>query len=296
MTNSAKPSYFDHNGFLMPLGFPSHNFSDALTYQPDKNDLFVATYPKCGTTLTQHIIYTMLNDGVPIQPHEKLDKMFPHLEEVGSDYIAKSAVVKGKQRLIKTHLPYDMTPISDDAKYIYVARNPKDCVVSFFHHTRGFPEHYNFGDGDFNVYHDLFLEGRVDFGDYFKTLRSWLDRKDDSNVLFITYESIRADKRKVLMTIANFIGGGMEEKLIANDEALITKVLFHSSLEEMKKNPLRWCSERTVEHTPFIRSGKVGGYNELLTKEQRMRLDDMMRSQFSQEELDFLGLEYYSSK
>ena len=53
------------------------------------------------------LIYTMLNDGVPIQPHEKLDKIIPHLEEVGSDYIANSAAVKGSNhhRLIKTHLP-----------------------------------------------------------------------------------------------------------------------------------------------------------------------------------------------
>lgn len=187
-----------------------------------------------------------------------------------------------------------MTPMSPDAKYICVARNPKDCVVSFFHHTRGFPTHYNFGNGDFDVYHDLFLEGKVDFGDYFKTLRSWLDRKNDANVLFITYESIHADKGKVLMEIAKFIGGGMEEKLIENDGALIGKVLLHSSLEEMKKDALRWCSERKVEHTPFIRSGKVGGYTEILTKEQGEKLDDVMRCRFSQEELNFLGLQYYS--
>jgi hypothetical protein len=288
-----KPTYFDHNGFLMPLGFPAHNFSDALTYKPDENDLIIATYPKCGTTLTQHMVYIMLNNGVPIQPHEKLDQMFPHLEEVGSLYIANSATVKGGKRLIKTHLPYNMTPLSPCAKYIYVARNPKDCVVSFYHHTRGFPQHYGFGDGDFEVYFELFLKGEVDFGDYFKTLRSWLDRKDDANVLFITYEDIRIDKKEVLTTIAEFIGGGMKEKLIDDNEALMEKILFHSSLEEMKKEPLRWCSERKVEYTPFIRSGQVGGYSELLTKEQGEKLDDMMKSYFSQKELNFLGKQYF---
>jgi len=284
---TKKPTYVDHNGFLMPFGFPAHNFSDALAYKPDENDLFVATYPKCGTTLTQHMIYIMLNNGVPIQSHEKLDQMFPHLEEVGSLYIKNSAAVKGGKRLIKTHLPYDMTPLSPCAKYIYVARNPKDCVVSFYHHTRGFPQHYGFGDGDFEVYYELFLKGQVDFGDYFKTLRSWLDRKDDANVLFITYEDIRSDKKKVLMAIAEFIGG-------ENNEALMEKILFHSSLEEMKKQPLRWCSERKVEHTPFIRSGQVGGYSELLTKEHGEKLDNLMKNFFSQKELDFLGKQYYS--
>ena len=46
----------------------------------------------------------MLNDGIPVQPGEKLDVLIPHLEEVGNP---SSASVKSGKRLIKTHLPYD---------------------------------------------------------------------------------------------------------------------------------------------------------------------------------------------
>ena len=63
------------------------------------------------------------------------------------------------------------------AKYIFISRNPKDCVVSFFHHTRGFPQHYDFEDGDFDVYFDLFCEGKVDFGFYYDMLKSWFNHK-----------------------------------------------------------------------------------------------------------------------
>lgn len=137
------PSYSKHDkheGFLMPYGFPVENFSTALEYAAQKNDLFIATYPKCGTTLCQHMIYLLLNGGDPIKPDEKLDRMFPHIEEVGKDYIEKSAVIRNDRRLIKTHLPYSMTPMSKEAKYIFIARNPKvrkklhlylDRLVSF---------------------------------------------------------------------------------------------------------------------------------------------------------------------
>jgi hypothetical protein len=317
MTTNKVPSYTNHNGFLMPFGFPTHNFSNALTYKPQHNDLFVATYPKCGTTLMQHIVYTMLNHGVPIQPHERLDQIFPHLEEVGADYIINNCNLTGMnirrgKRLIKTHLPYDMTPMMEvvssttaasssssssstgHAKYIFVARNPKDCIVSFFHHTRGFPKHYDFENGDFDVFFDLFCQGRVDFGDYFKTLRSWLDHKHDDHVLFVTYEDVCRNKRQVILQVADFIGGeGMREELLRNEEALLKKVLYHTSLEEMKKDPLRWCSERKVEHTPFIRLGQVGGWKELLTKDQEKILDDFMKAKFCKEELmEDLGMDY----
>ena len=64
-----------------------------------------------------------------------MDVVWPHLEEVGSDFVRNEATVANGYRLIKTHFPYELTPRSSKAKYIYVARNPKDCVVSFYHHT-----------------------------------------------------------------------------------------------------------------------------------------------------------------
>jgi hypothetical protein len=34
----------------MPAGFPVEGFFSGLSYEASKNDLFVATYPKNGTT------------------------------------------------------------------------------------------------------------------------------------------------------------------------------------------------------------------------------------------------------
>ena len=44
------PKYTNHDGFLMPSGFPAHNFDSSLSYEAEPNDLYIATYPKCGTT------------------------------------------------------------------------------------------------------------------------------------------------------------------------------------------------------------------------------------------------------
>lgn len=287
------PSYTNHEGYLMPAGFPVEGFISGLQYQAQPNDLFVATYPKNGTTWTQHIIYLVLNDGEPISPDQRLDQEFPHLEEVGSKFVKNRAAVSGGFRLIKTHLPYGMTPQNAKARYICVVRNPKDTVVSFFHHTRGFVRHYNFAKGSFDTYFRLFYEGKVDFGDYFECVRSWLDHKDDPNVLFLTYESLRTDPRAGVLKIAEFLDASVYPKrLLTNDEEIVKKVLQHSTIESMQKNPTRWTSERPKEHTPFIRKGSMGGWDELLKPEQIELLNKKMREICSKEELDFLGDKY----
>mmetsp|Transcript_27983 Transcript_27983/g.56471 ORF Transcript_27983/g.56471 Transcript_27983/m.56471 type:complete len:305 (+) Transcript_27983:124-1038(+) len=289
------PAYTDHDGFLLPKGFPVESFASGKTYQAQDNDLFIVTYPKCGTTWTQHITYLILNNGVPLSPDQRLDLVWPHLEEVGADFITNKATVLENHRLIKTHLPYRFTPKSNPkAKYIFVARNPKDCVVSFYHHTVGFPRHYDFAEGTFDTYFNLFLNGKVDSGDYFDFLRKWLDRKDDPNMLFLKYEEGRKDTRKYILQIAEFVDTDMyPARLLADDEKILKLVLEHSSLEAMKQHPRRWCSDRTG-YKPFIRKGSTGGWDELLTEEQAELIQKRLDEVFTKEELEFLGEQYHS--
>jgi len=89
-------------------------------------------------------------------------------------------------KLIKTHLHPSMTSKHPDAKYIYVSRNPKDVVVSFYHHTVGFPKHYNFADGSFDTYFELFLEGKVDHGKWRQKMCRSLFRPGSKDFIELT--------------------------------------------------------------------------------------------------------------
>eukprot|EP00970_Alexandrium_tamarense_P008454 scaffold1618_cov196-Alexandrium_tamarense.AAC.14 len=271
---SKTPAYTNHDGFLLPVGFPTDSFDSALKYQAQENgvytsvcfndDLFICTYPKCGTTWTQHISYLILNDGKPLPADQRLD----------------------------THFPHKFTPANPNAKYIFVARNPKDCVVSFYHHTVGFPRHYHFAEGSFDTYFNLFLEGKVDSNDYFDFLREWLDHKDDPNVLFLRYEAGRKNTREYVLQIASFLDDKVyPQRLLADNEKILKLVMEYSSLDSMKKDARRWCSDRTG-FKPFIRKGSTGGWDELLSMEQAEMLQKRLNETFTTEELDFLGEQY----
>ena len=109
---ASTPRYQIIEGMRMPLGFPAEGLVSGRLYEPDSDDIFVASYPKCGTTWVQHIVYLLLNRGEPLPRDKSLTEVFPHLEEVGREFVAGMA----RPRLIKTHLPLAMTPFSKHAR------------------------------------------------------------------------------------------------------------------------------------------------------------------------------------
>ncbi len=262
----AKPRYTLHDGFRTPMGFPPEGFDSALAYRPEAGDIFVCTYPKCGTTWMQYIVYLLLRRGEPLPAGARLEDVFPHLEEVGAD----TARALAKPRLLKTHLPLSMAPFGPEGRYVVVARNPFDCAVSFFHHTRGFPKHYDFADGRFEDFFECFLAGEVDFGDYFAHLNSWYAQRAAPNVLFLTYEAMRADPEAAVRAVAGFLGP--EHAVALGEPGVLARVLEHSSFAGMRRDQRRWSSARPEGMPEFVRKGLVGDWRSHFSADQARRL------------------------
>jgi hypothetical protein len=270
--SGRRPRYTVHDGFRMPMGFPVAGFESGQRYVAGPGDVFVASYPKCGTTWAQYIVYLLLNDARPLTAGRSINDVFPHLEEVGRELVAALPT----PRLIKTHLPFARTPWSPDAKYVYVARNPFDCAVSFYHHTRGFVRHYDFAEGTWETFFECFLAGEVDFGDYFDNLLSWWPRRGESNVLLLTYERMVADPAAAVAAIASLLGGPAAD-LVAAAPGL-ARVVRMSSFGEMQRDQGRWSSQRPADMPAFVRKGVVGDYANYFSPEQARKLVAKMRA------------------
>ena len=52
---------------------------------PESGDIWICTYPKCGTTWTQNIVYLLLNDGQPLPDKKRvLSELCPFVEAEGT--------------------------------------------------------------------------------------------------------------------------------------------------------------------------------------------------------------------
>lgn len=226
----ADDIFTDIDGLHVGKHFPEDAVRSVLDYEPQAGDLFIVTYPKCGTTWMQQIVYNILMKGN--LPDDDLDGVLrlPFLEIQGAD----AARYGPKPGAYKTHLPFNKHPYSPEAKYIYVARNPYDCCVSFYYHTRSFPL-YRYEDGTFDDFLDKFIAGKVDFGDYLDHLLSWYQHRNDANVLFVTFEDMKRDPAAWVLRVAEFMGEAYGASL-REDKALLEKIVSAVSFSRMKSS------------------------------------------------------------
>ncbi|XP_077524215.1 sulfotransferase ssu-1-like [Amblyomma americanum] len=204
------------------------NIGFAMSYEPQEDDVIIAGYPKSGTTWMQYIVSSIFTSGNP--PKTTLDLMLssPNMEMMGADAVRKMP----RPGALKTHIPLHSLKYSTRAKYIYIARNPHDCCVSFYYFINEFTPK-DCKELPFDAFFDMFLAGDLLYIDYFDHLLSWYPHRNDPNVLFITYERLKKDTSYWVLRIADFLGEEYGSALRKN-EALLNKVLDSCTIENMK--------------------------------------------------------------
>ncbi|CAN7997004.1 unnamed protein product [Ixodes hexagonus] len=232
--------------------------------KPRPGDIFVAGYPKSGTKWLQYIIYCILNEGAPPAAISE----FVRKPSFQND--SEPAKVDSKPGAMKTHLSFDKAPFSTEAKYVFLCRNPYDTCVSFFHHTACRPA-YQFQNGTFDEFLDMFLSGKVDFGDYFDHLLSWYAQRDKPNIFLVTYEDLKKDIRAWVLKIAGFLGEEHAAKL-RSDPDLLSRVLKMTGMESVKDlNP---TFSKTAQGGRYGRAGVVGDWKECFNPEHVRKMKE----------------------
>ena len=161
----------------MLRNYPGGNW---LCYRPNTSDQYCSNNLVCdisittGTTWTEEIVWQILHNGQATT--ERMADRIPHFlacqlldsMNTGDKQQDGRVVLENctSPRLIKSHLPCHLIPKgkneANGCKYIYVARNPKDVTVSYYHYIKGFPEDKSGLRGTFEFFASLFLQGKCE--------------------------------------------------------------------------------------------------------------------------------------
>ena len=266
-------------GTVLPRLSPER-WQELETFPLRQGDVFIATYPKSGTTWMQQIVKLLRNGGK--RDDIKLDKSIPWLEVLDSDFgkmlgytpdMATSSDVISP-RAFKSHSPYEHVPgglpHTTAAKYIYVMRNPKDVCVSIYYHRLMMTE---------VVWEELlseFSSANIVYGNWCDHVLGWWKNRDAPNILFVKYEDMKTDPTAAVRTVADFIG------IKDTTDELIQSVVENSSFSNMKKNPnanYAWFSGHDKVFSregQFMRKGEVGDWKQHFTDAESENLDEFV--------------------
>ncbi|XP_077504636.1 sulfotransferase ssu-1-like [Amblyomma americanum] len=222
-------AYREVNGVWLHNIFHEKNIRSAINYQPRSGDLFVIAYPKCGSIWTQNIVSCILTRGRPASSHSDVGLVTRFIDLRG----AAAADKPSKCSPMLTHLPPAVFKPTEKAKYIYVARNPYDCAVSHYYFLKGFTPKTT-ADVSFERFLSIFLAGKVSYGNYFDHLVPWYEHRGDDNVLFITYEQLKADTKGLVLKIADFMGEEHGASL-RQDDQLLQRIMYECSVQRMRE-------------------------------------------------------------
>ncbi|XP_073972160.1 luciferin sulfotransferase-like [Rhodnius prolixus] len=298
--------------WTLPTKYAVHA-ENIYSFEVKEDDLWIVTFPRSGTTLMQELVWLVgnkldyetsfnisLNERVPffefncvmsdayLKEIAELNDNAPEIVKEIKDWDTPGYIIAQSMtspRYFKTHLPPSLLPpnLVDTCKMVYVARNPLDVAVSFYHHNRLIKAH-GF-QGDFRKYWELFEKDLILYSPYWEHIKEGWEKRNHPNVLFLFYEDILRDFTGNIRKIGQFLN-----KQMLDDE--IQRLADHLHIDNFRKtfmleNDLQIKGMINPQAPGFIRRGKIGGNQEFDDAEIKLRAEKWFKKNLANTDIIF---------
>lgn len=216
-----------------------------------KDDRFLVSYPKSGNTWMRFLLAKLLSDDTGF---DSIEQIIPDIYRHPDSELAKIT----SPRILKSHELFDPRY----GTVLYLVRDPRDVLLSYYHHHRKFRQRH--GDGSIPEFTTAFLAGRLDrYGSWSHNVGSWIEaRSGDADFCLLRYEDLKLDTAAGLARAAAHFG------IEANPAAIDASVRF-CQFERMRRMEQeqghRWQAlEGSRADLAFLRKGEVGTWRGVL--------------------------------
>lgn len=268
----------------------------SINFSPSAGDIVQCCYPKCGTHWMQCITQLILKEGKePVRDYADFSANTCAIEYWKHDDWQPKLPV----RCYYTHQPLCRERMKEEAKYVYITRNPWDVCVSFYNMVTNVSA-WRFQDATFDEFVDAFIDGDFGYGSYFDHVAAGYALRDEPNVFFLTYEGLKKDTRGTVLRLAQFLGDKYIHALEENED-LLQNILNWSTPDYMRnamvvnfhnKEDRNWgeafgmnrivCKkghDGDITKYSVVRRAEVGGWKEYFRPDQLERVEKKILDQ-----------------
>jgi hypothetical protein len=245
--------------YLLGLDRAERNFA----VYPD--DTFLVSYPRSGNTWSRFLIANLVHPDKEVS-FTNIERLIPDTSSQSNRALKRTP----RPRVIKTHEYFDPRY----PKTIYIVRDPRDVVLSYYDFQRKYRQIAN--DYPLDRYVDDFVSGclvAADWGTWGENVASWVyTRGQSKDFLLLHYEEMLKDTISELRRMGLFLG-------IEADPERLKRAIERSSVDRMreleKAEADRWVATKNHrKDIPFVRTAKSGNWKTSLPEASVRRIEE----------------------
>ena len=269
------------------------------------DDIIIASTIKSGTTWLQQIIAQLIFKGEFNKKMNNVSVWLDTLRDFNEKEIIELVEKQEHRRFLKTHSPASivLNNRNKNTKYIFITRDFRDVVWSFYNHYINskyvIRENNDFTNSVKRMrncsnpleFWNITMEN-LDFfkkcnnykiiWSYFHTIKTWLEHKNNDNILILHFNDLKHDLNSNIDKIADFLG-------YEYDEDIMKTVYKKSTFEWMKRNSKK-CAPLPFKNnfSSFINKGTNKRWKNVLNEDNITKYKNLIKYFFNENEINWI--------